>query len=224
MLSGTVERPEQSRRLESTDTLYTHRARSSFETRRHSQQGSDGISHSAIEPSEAKTAPLRAYTFDSPWDGVCEFTTGIAGRSLKCKHSYASTNPNFGPGMYSATISELRFNLPSSKTFGAPNPKSSMPGTPREAKRSSIFSSHRKQRSSSSFDINEPMRNDYFGTKVELEERLDLSLGQEHAGGGFGGKQAKLGKLIIENEGLQMLDMIVAANMALWWRVYEKLT
>jgi len=53
-------------------------------------------------------------------------------------------------------------------------------------------------------------------------DRLDLSLGQEFAGGGFGGKQAKLGKLIIEDEGLKMVDMIVAANLALWWRVYDK--
>ena len=52
--------------------------------------------------------------------------------------------------------------------------------------------------------------------------RLDLSLGQESAGGGFGGKQAKLGKLIIEDEGLKMIDLLVAANLALWWRVYEK--
>jgi hypothetical protein len=51
---------------------------------------------------------------------------------------------------------------------------------------------------------------------------LDLSLGQEQAGGGFGGKQAKLGKLIIEDEGLKMIDLLVAANMALYWRVYEK--
>jgi hypothetical protein len=53
-------------------------------------------------------------------------------------------------------------------------------------------------------------------------DRLDLSLGQEFAGGGFGGKQAKLGKLIIEDEGLKMVDMVVAANLALWWRVYDK--
>jgi len=53
-------------------------------------------------------------------------------------------------------------------------------------------------------------------------DRLDLSLGQELAGGGFGGKQAKLGKLIIEDEGLKMLDLLVAANMALWWRAYER--
>lgn len=53
-------------------------------------------------------------------------------------------------------------------------------------------------------------------------DRLDLSLGQEIAGGGFGGKQAKLGKLIIEDEGLKMVDLLVAANVALWWRAYEK--
>jgi hypothetical protein len=51
---------------------------------------------------------------------------------------------------------------------------------------------------------------------------LDLSLGQELAGGGSGGKQAKMGKLIIEPEGLKMLDLIVAANLGLWWRAYEK--
>jgi hypothetical protein len=51
---------------------------------------------------------------------------------------------------------------------------------------------------------------------------MDLTLGQEYAGGGMTGKQAKLGKLIIEGEGLQMLDLIVAANMALWFRAYEK--
>lgn len=53
-------------------------------------------------------------------------------------------------------------------------------------------------------------------------DRLDLSLGQEFAGGGFGGKQAKLGKMILEDEGLKMMDLLVAANMALWWRAYEK--
>jgi hypothetical protein len=36
------------------------------------------------------------------------------------------------------------------------------------------------------------------------------------------GKQIKLGKLIVEFEGLKMLDLVVAANMALWWRAYEK--
>ncbi|KAK4696096.1 hypothetical protein P7C71_g1761, partial [Lecanoromycetidae sp. Uapishka_2] len=78
--------------------------------------------------------------------------------------------------------------------------------------------------SSTASGVNESIENEYSGSEVQLEDRLDLSLGQEHAGGGFGGKQAKLGKLIIENEGLQMLDLIVAANMALYWKIYEKLT
>lgn len=51
---------------------------------------------------------------------------------------------------------------------------------------------------------------------------LDLSLGQELAGGGAAGKQAKLGKLIIQPEGLKMLDLLVASNVALWWRAYAK--
>jgi hypothetical protein len=72
------------------------------------------------------------------------------------------------------------------------------------SKRSSIFHRPRSSRNNSSVS------------------EMDLSLGQEIAGGGFGGKQAKLGKLIIEDEGLKMLDLLVAANMALWWRAYEK--
>ena len=51
----------------------------------------------------------------------------------------------------------------------------------------------------------------------ETEDRMDLSLGQEHAGGGMSGKKAKLGKLLIEHDGLQMLDLVVAANMGFWW-------
>ena len=55
----------------------------------------------------------------------------------------------------------------------------------------------------------------------EDEDRLDLSIGQEKAGGGNRGKRAKLGKLIILDEGLKMLDLIVAANMGVWWSVWE---
>ena len=223
-LSGFTKRPDRSPRSDSTETVVNHRVGSSFDSQRRSQQSPDSPGSIADGVSELKKMSSRGNVFHSPWAGVCEFTTGIAGRSVKCKHSYASSNTNFGPGMHSTTVSELRFNLPSSQAFGTPPPKTLTPGTPREAKRSSLFSSHRKQRSTTSFDTAEPMRNDYFGSKVQLEDRLDLSLGQEHAGGGFGGKHAKLGKLIIENEGLQMMDLIVAANMALWWRVYEKLT
>ena len=224
-LSGHVRRPDQRRRQESTYSTFTQEARPSFDSGIGSQH-SDGPSSPAILASEQNTPSLKKFFLQSPWDGTCEFSAGIAGRSLKCKHSYRSTDPRYGPGTHSATISELRFNLPSSKTFGSPNPKSSIPGTPRDAKRSSIFSTHRTKNSSSSLQTPDAASlsstNGYFASKAELEDRLDLALGQEHAGGGFGGKQAKLGKLIIENEGLLMLDLVVAANMALWWRVYEK--
>lgn len=48
---------------------------------------------------------------------------------------------------------------------------------------------------------------------------MDLSLGQELAGGGFKGNKAKLGKLVVEPEGLEMLDLLVAANMGVWWSI-----
>lgn len=186
------------------------------------RQSSDSIRASIGEQSAQKQTSSNGYVIGSPWNGICEFSAGIAGRSLKCRHAYASTNPKFGAGTFSATVSELRFNLPSSKAFGTPTAKTPGSGTPRGGKRSSLFLRPHQQRTSS-FETDQAHGSGYFGAKVELEDRLDLSLGQEHAGGGFGGKQAKLGKLIVEVEGLQMLDLVVAANMALWWRVYKRI-
>ncbi|KAF2772621.1 hypothetical protein EJ03DRAFT_266346 [Teratosphaeria nubilosa] len=140
----------------------------------------------------------KGYSFTSPWEGKCEFSTGATGRSLKCKHTLAQTG--------TVEVSELRFNLPTS---------SRMIATPVADKRSSYFSRHSRLLSSEdgsdspSFVINE-------------DERVDLSLGQEKAGGGFGGKQAKLGKLIVYPDGLKMIDLLVAANLGLWWRAYER--
>ena len=226
-ISGHAISRNKRHRPESSDSTLAYReARPSSEMPRLSHQSSDSTDsrHSLIYGSpELMSGSKKAHTIRSPW-GICEFTTGVAGRSFKCRHSYTSSDTRFGPGMHSAQVSELRFNLPSSKTLGSTGPKSVIPGTPREAKRSSLFLHQRRRRSSPSFETQNPHGTGYFAPKVELEERLDLSLGQEHAGGGFGGKQAKLGKLIIEKEGLQMLDFIVAANMALWWRVYERFT
>lgn len=53
------------------------------------------------------------------------------------------------------------------------------------------------------------------------EERMNLDLGREKAGGGFKGHSAKLGKLIIEDEGLKMCDLVVAACMGVWWQHYS---
>ena len=218
MSRGSRHRPE------SIDSKSTKESRSSFDLPRHSSDSTNSNHRFSNGLPELKSGSKKGYILRSPWDGLCEFTTGVAGRTFKCKHTYASSDPRFGPGMHTAQVSELRFNLPSSKTLGSLASKSVDPGTPRDVKRSSLFMHRHRGSSSSSMEPKNVNGAGYFGPKIELEERLDLSLGQEHAGGGFGGKQAKLGKLIIENEGLQMLDLIVAANMALWWRVYERFT
>lgn len=227
-VSGHATSRNQRRRPESTESAFSHQgARLSSDLPRHSHQSSDSAeSNRSLHNGspELKSGSKKGCFLRSPWNGSCEFTTGVAGRSFKCKHSYASSNPRYGPGMHSAQVSELRFNLPSSKVLGTPASKSLVPGTPREAKRSSLFLHQHQRHLSSSFEAKGTHGSEYFAPKAELGERLDLSLGQEHAGGGFSGKQAKLGKLIIENEGLQMLDLIIAANMALWWRVYERFT
>ena len=81
-------------------------------------------------------------------------------------------------------VSELRFNLPTS-TKGTARDGLTVSGS-----RHGSYFSHRRHLSedgsaSPTFVMDE-------------DGRIDLSLGQERAGGGFGGKQAKLGKLIIE--------------------------
>jgi hypothetical protein len=51
---------------------------------------------------------------------------------------------------------------------------------------------------------------------------FDVNIGGERAGGGNRGRRAKLGKLIIYHDGMKMLDLLVAANMGLWWGTWEK--
>lgn len=110
------------------------------------------------------------------------------------------------------SVSELRFNLPAAT-------KASTPKSEESSKRSSFFHRSRHHRHGSNVsDASSDNMQDGKGTF----SRMDLTLGQEYAGGGFGGKDAKLGKLIIEDEGLKMVDLLVAANMALWWRAYDK--
>jgi hypothetical protein len=59
---------------------------------------------------------------------------------------------------------------------------------------------------------------------LDEEPRLDLSIGQEKAGGGNRGKRAKLGKLVIHHEGFKMLDLVVAANIGVWWSVWKSIS
>ncbi|KAJ8117123.1 hypothetical protein OPT61_g1595 [Boeremia exigua] len=167
----------------------------------------DDQSYATLQVSE-RHSNFRGYVFTSPWNGRCEFVTGASGGTLKCRHIVPGLQ---GAPPAAATVSEMRFNLPSA----APAP------SPREetSKRSSFFKRGRHSRNNSSVSVScddgtEDARNSL--------DRLDLSLGQEFAGGGFGGKQAKLGKIILEDEGLKMMDLLVATNIGLWWRAYEK--
>ena len=205
-------RPQLNNRLETkTSYLGSPTLRPSFEHEEPNARMSEESRNNRLSPTappSPTSSDTRGFAFESPWHGICKFSTGLAGRSLKCKHTLGSS---------SDSVSELRFNLPSSKTLGPSSRSQSSSDTVRESKRSSIFSHHGRTQSAS-----EHLSPQNHEGKIELEDRMDLSLGQEHAGGGFGGKQAKLGKLIIENEGLKMLDLVVAANIALWWKVYEK--
>lgn len=172
-----------------------------FPTREHQ-------SYSTIQVSNRQST-FRGYVFMSPWNGRCEFITGAGGGSLKCQHLVPSLQ---GAPPVAMVVSELRFNLPTSSKAMTPRPEEGL-------KRSSFFHRPRHSRHNSAMaearvESTEDVRKSF--------DRMDLSLGQEFAGGGFGGREVKLGKLIIDDEGLKMVDLLVATNIALWWRAYEK--
>ncbi|KAJ5898885.1 hypothetical protein N7495_003629 [Penicillium taxi] len=216
------------------------------------------------------------YVFKSPWNGICTFSSGVNGRSLKCKHMiprHSPVNAESEPNP-AVTVAEIRFNLPlqaanlhyhaartnlshtnptfthdgptqdqnpSSKrtslsqmlnpnTYSRPRSHTG-PGTPftssethrhfdpsailrKTSLRASRFArqnqlpGHRRSTSTSS------------GGPDSDEDRMDMSLARELAGGGYRGSSAKLGKLLVQEEGIKMLDLVVSASMAVWWRGY----
>ncbi|KAI2795102.1 hypothetical protein POX_a01706 [Penicillium oxalicum] len=255
------------------------------------------------------------YVFNSPWNGICTFSSSVNGRSLKCKHmiptpGHVSQGGGGGDGNQAVTVAEIRFNMPfqaaslhyqASRSQHAqqgnqPHPHTGAPHaspsalSPRHfprlsssesnpnSKRNSISqllttgkltrpraqsgsglysqsssptdhprasSSHgqptRRTSFRSAFSRQSEFRHQYppspnqnqnqhqhhlrsgstsSGGPDSDEDRLDFSLARELAGGGIRGKSAKLGKLVIEDEGLKMLDLVVAACMAVWWRGY----
>ncbi|KAF2233019.1 hypothetical protein EV356DRAFT_229789 [Viridothelium virens] len=193
----------------------------------HSYANRPSSAHGSF-PSSNPTPSDKGYAFLSPWDGKCQFSTGGSGRSVTCRHSISSGS-NASMSDIRVLVSELRFNLPpasgvaslarpkgigrfhsevaTTSTSSAANPVSAAPISPILANMAA--EDLRQGRDSFDFD-------DVEGGVA----RLDLSLGQERAGGGFSGKQAKLGKLILWDEGLKMMDLLVAANVALWCRAY----
>ncbi len=204
----------------------------------HSRQDSVSsmVSRESVEGHEGRASPPlvvkpgpglkpKGYFFMSPWDGLCDFRTGSSGRSLKCRHKLASNTSTYNPlvmaqnirdgpvlghgrqGSFSSTVagampvSELRFNLPSAELF-------------------------RKRDSQSAFDKLLRLGHRYDSSSDDNGHdplALDVSLGKEAAGGGNKGKRAKLGKLIVHDEGLKMLDLVVACNMGIWWGAWERI-
>ncbi|KAI0431378.1 hypothetical protein F5Y09DRAFT_198852 [Xylaria sp. FL1042] len=162
----------------------------------------------------------RGYIFYSPWDGRCEFVTGKAGRTLRCRHVL----PSYGGGVYNPLvdgsdpehgderqdsarpISELRFNLPSNELLA--DKKSTEGGVRARDHLQSQF--NRMVAKAQGLDDSD-----------DGDFHFDMSLGREKAGGGNRGKRAKMGKLIIFDEGLKMLDLAVAANVGVWWVSYN---
>ncbi|KAL4881375.1 hypothetical protein BJY04DRAFT_57558 [Aspergillus karnatakaensis] len=196
------------------------------------------------------------YTFTSPWNGTCTFSTSVNGRSLKCKHMIPC--PGYPSPAHSAqenpavTVAEIRFNTPfqsghfhhhhssshaspfilSQATLLKDPSASSDPTAPyyydpstQPSKRAAIanlinqkLNRRPSNSSSSSGGGNDPPP--ALPRRPPSDDRLDLSLAREKAGGGMRGDSAKLGKLIIEDEGIKMLDLVVASCMAVWWRGY----
>jgi len=176
----------------------------------------------------------KGYMFISPWEGRCEFRTSTNGRSLKCRHILDPKSHKFNPAAVAQNIrdaqamgrsrgdeltsalagakpvSELRFNLPGSdpsKPTHGEGGKGKWDPHHLHGHFSKLL--HLEPRSSDEDD------EDDFGP-------MDLSLGKEDAGGGRKGKRAKLGKLIIHDEGLKMLDLVIAANVGVWWTTWER--
>ncbi|PGH15973.1 hypothetical protein AJ80_05349 [Polytolypa hystricis UAMH7299] len=167
------------------------------------------------------------YTFTSPWNGICAFALCVNGRSLKLKHTILPAGMTWSSYNTNNNNTDHHYRRHSTST---PSTSSAPPPQPPEAvtvaeirpnhppfMHGNPTSNHNQQqqsRPSSSYSAPP-------SPPTVDPDRLDLSLARERAGGGFRGKDAKLGKLIIEDEGQKMLDLVVAACMGAWWGTYE---
>jgi hypothetical protein len=234
----------------------SHRPKSSHHHQRSNSSDSFPISLSKpLGPISSNAQPH--LTFLSPWQGTCTFTTGMDGRSLKCRHKLPSSNTDQSDS--SALVAEVRFNLPwsalgSRDTNAGPSTGGKRPNslallgedtkhsfrkgmarirqeinstssdseirTSLSTPTATTAASHQTSSISPSFRHDDDHPTDS-SPPSSPDRRLDLSLGRERAGGGRKGKSAKLGKLVLRDEGLKMADLVVAACMGVWWDVYS---
>lgn len=169
------------------------------------------------------------YSFTSPWNGNCAFVASINGLGIKCKHTIpgpSMSGPQESNNNAEVTVSELRFNIPFPLDQHFRSPLLSVwgeKGGKRGALAQMITSNIQKvqQARTRARSESNPIRPPSGSSSEDLtadEDRLDLSLAREPGGGGMSGRSAKLGKLIIEDEGIKMIDLVVAASMGVWWR------
>ncbi|KAK8115662.1 hypothetical protein PG984_012164 [Apiospora sp. TS-2023a] len=186
----------------------------------------------------------RGYMFMSPWDGRCEFRTGGGGRSVQCRHILPGTGGAYNPlvnggggggddgplspgkgrsrtGSVARSniqeISELRFNLPSSELFNG----SKSPSPEQQQHQQQLHEGRERMRDRIINGMTNKTEDDLDDYEYEAGG-YDMTLGREKAGGGNRGKRAKMGKLIVCEDGLKMLDLVVAANVGIWWCVWER--
>jgi NADH dehydrogenase (ubiquinone) Fe-S protein 8 len=203
-------------------------------------ESADGGHSTALITQPGPGLKPKGYVFLSPWNGRCEFRTSSSGRSLKCRHildpadarldprevaqsirEAQATGRSRGDELASALVgakpvSELRFNLPR-RTAHHTTDRGGGARDSRAGPLSKLF--HHRSRSSDEESEYEDEDDEYGNSSMPM---MDLSLGKENAGGGNRGKRAKLGKLIIHDEGLKMLDLVVAANIGVWWTTWER--
>lgn len=205
--TATVEKRGKRRRHSgSGSSLFDRRGlRSSIDLKKRTGQDERTATASNHTRRTSSSSSSSSYTFQSPWNSTCEFTFGLTNRSLRCKH-HLSPHPH--------PISELRFNLPASNSNPSPHHHQT-------SNRPSFLLPPRHHHHRTPTQPTTPSPHQPNDDDEDDSARMDLSLGQERAGGGPGGKEAKLGKLIVENHGLDMLDLLVAANVAVWWGVYD---
>lgn len=189
---------------------------------------------------QSNKKPRQVYSFTSPWQGICILSNGVDGKSLRLRHSLP-TNSN-AVGEQGAAAAELRLNLPWS-ILRTRDPNRQSVQEPEKLPISQLIGKSKKQQFRRSMqalkaDSKQILRElregkaqsetDSFEQKPSMYEqpddnaRLSLRLGREKAGGGFKGDSAKLGKLILEDEGLKMGDLVVAACMGIWWQHWDE--
>ncbi|EQK97710.1 oxidoreductase-like protein [Ophiocordyceps sinensis CO18] len=142
---------------------------------------------------EGVTKP-RGYTFQSPWGGKCDFRTGVSGRTVRCEHTLQGA----GPAVYNPLVAEQGSGVAKKGPVTAKSAKGQWRGS-----------------------VDKLLRPGHEHQDDDVSP-FEVHVGTERAGGGSRGRNAKLGKLIVYTDGLKMLDLLVAANMGVWWGAWER--